>query len=142
VLVADHRELQGLLDRAAAAPGPAQEAGLLGELADRIHAHVSTEESVVHHALRAEAGNMGELLDLSDGRHATIGQLVALLRNLGAGDDRLPSVLASLAAEFGHDVDLEERSILPEARDALSRERLVELGRAVRERLEAAGAHV
>jgi Hemerythrin HHE cation binding domain len=134
VLTAEHRELDAWLASVESEPGSPEAPATTGRIVVRMHAHLAAEEHTFHRHLREDVGNMAGLLDTSDGRHSTISQLLALLESADPADAaEVGRIVAALRQEFDDDVRLEEESIFPQARRALTRERLVALGRMLEE---------
>ena len=137
ILIAEHREIEAWLSSLRHDPGSREAADLIHRVVARLHAHVYMEEHTFYRHLREEIGNLGGLLDTSDGRHSVIGQLLVLLQSADPSDvGAVERVVAPLEHEFDDDVHLEEETIFPRVRLALPRERLVALGRMLQEERE------
>jgi Hemerythrin HHE cation binding domain len=130
ILTEEHREIEAWLDSLEHDPASAEVPDLIHRVVVHLHAHVDAEEHTFYRHLREEIGNLGGLLDTSDGRHTVIGQLLVLLKGTDPSDAAaVGRVVAPLKHEFDDDVHLEEETIFPRVRVALPRERLVALGR-------------
>jgi Hemerythrin HHE cation binding domain len=137
LLTAEHREIDSWLSSLEHDPGSSEAPDLVQRVLAHLHAHVDAEEHTFYRHLREEIGNLGGLLDTSDGRHTVIGQLLVLLKGTDPSDAAaVGRVVAPLKHEFDDDVHLEEETIFPRVRLALPRERLVALGRMVQEETE------
>jgi hemerythrin superfamily protein len=130
ILIAEHRELDAWLTRVEQEPRSADTPALVDRIRTHLRAHVDAEEHTFYAHLREDIGNMGGLLDTSDGRHSTISQLLSVLEETDPSDaPTVTRVVAALRYEFHDDVRLEEESIFPQVRTALTVEHLTALGR-------------
>jgi hemerythrin superfamily protein len=127
----DHRMMEQLFERLRDADGDRQV--LLDECAARLTAHSHAEEQKVYPVLaelNTEARD--EAYHGTDEHHETERLLHDLQRISPEGpdfDERLEGFIAAVA----HHVEHEERELLPALREALSTERLAELGAAFEE---------
>ncbi|MPZ65794.1 MAG: hemerythrin domain-containing protein [Pseudonocardiaceae bacterium] len=129
LILSDHRRFEdlfrGLRDRSS------DRSGLLGELSDVLVAHANAEEKEVYPALRRFRKVDDEEVEHGAEEHAEGHQaLLALLEVDDTESQDWEDQLEELVETINHHVDEEERTILNEAREAVSEERRAELGEA------------
>ncbi len=127
LILSDHRRFEdmfrGLRDR------NSDRNGLLGELADVLVAHANAEEREVYPALRRFRKVDDEEVEHGAEEHAEGHQaLLALLEVDDTSSQEWEDKLEELVETINHHVDEEERTILNEAREAVSDQRRAELG--------------
>lgn len=127
LILSDHRRFEdlfrGLRDRSS------DRSGLLGELSDVLVAHANAEEKEVYPALRRFRKVDDEEVEHGAEEHAEGHQaLLALLEVGDTGSQDWEDQLEELVETINHHLDEEERTILNEAREAVSDERRAELG--------------
>lgn len=137
ILIADHREIGAWLRRLEHDPSSAEARDLVPRVVAHLRAHIRLEEDALYPHVREEIGNLGGLLDTSDGRHSVIGQLLTLLEDTDpSAAAAVARVVAPLQHELDDDLHLEEDTIFPRVRLGLTRERLMTLGRRLQEERE------
>ncbi len=129
LILSDHRRFEdlfrGLRDR------NSDRSGLLGELSDVLVAHANAEEKEVYPALRRFRKVDDEEVEHGAEEHAEGHQaLLALLEVDDTESQDWEDQLEELVETINHHVDEEERTILNEAREAVSDGRRAELGEA------------
>lgn len=129
LILSDHRRFEdlfrGLRDR------NSDRSRLLGELADVLVAHANAEEREVYPVLRRFRKVDDEEVEHGAEEHAEGHQaLLALLEVSDSSSQDWEDKLEELVEAINHHVDEEERTILNEAREAVSDKRRNELGEA------------
>jgi len=139
ILKADHREVEQLFKKLADSEEGSARNDLVGELVRKLTAHMEIEENVLYPSVRA---NVGE----EDEEEATIehglardgmGTMASMVDVPGFG-----AAVEMLKGGVSHHVEEEETQLLPELKDAISRDEWVALGDAIAAAKEAAGLPV
>ncbi len=139
ILKADHREVEQLFKKLADSEEGSARNDLVGELVRKLTAHMEIEENVLYPSVRA---NVGE----EDEEEATIehglardgmGTMASMVDVPGFG-----AAVEMLKGGLSHHVEEEETQLLPELKDAISRDEWVALGDAIAAAKEAAGLPV
>lgn len=127
LITQDHREVEALFERLEKEPD--QRPMLVPVVAALLVAHSRAEEAEVYPAARDEAGEADDVAH-SQEEHAEAEQLLERLKVLDHASAEFDSALQELIEAVRHHVEEEESSVLPGMREALSTERLDELGEA------------
>jgi hemerythrin-like domain-containing protein len=139
ILKADHREVEGLLKKLADSDEGAERSGLADELVMKLSAHMEMEESIVYPSVTANVG--ADDAEEAEVEHGLAGEgldkLVSMVDAPGFG-----AVVEMLRGGISHHVEEEETQILPELKDAISREEWLALGDAIAQAKEDAGLPV
>jgi len=117
----DHRRMEQLFDRLRSGHGDRQQ--LLDECAARLTAHSHAEEQMVY----PELATAGPALHGADEHHSAERMLHDLQRVSPEGPD-FDDLLEDFAAAVEHHIEEEETELLPALRDAVTAERLIEIG--------------
>jgi hemerythrin superfamily protein len=121
----DHREVEGLF--AKFKQDGAKETAI--RICEELDAHASAEEAVFYPVVRSEVPDGAKLAEEGKHEHDEARQLIGRIKNT---EDA--TILAELVRELEkaitHHVSEEESEMLPKARQALSAERLAEMGTA------------
>ena len=125
-LVADHRVIDGLLERLELGDG--DRAYLVEEVLRALHAHSVAEERTVYAVLEEHTG-LAEAIEESFDVHGDIEHLLLGL-DVGAGDDRFLEQVLRLRAVVRHHVHEEEEVILQQAAAIVGLEESREMARA------------
>jgi hypothetical protein len=119
LLVADHREVQGLFDEyrrlADRDAEPAERTPLAEEICTLLTVHAAIEEEIFYPEARA-AGVDGALLDEAEVEHAAAKDLVAQLRDSDAGAALYDARVKVLGEYVEHHVGEEERELFAKCR--------------------------
>jgi|SRR5829696_6641036 len=139
ILKADHREVEGLLTKLADTDEGSEREQLANEVMAKLTAHMEMEESIVYPPVRTEVGAEDEEEAEVEHRLAREGlqKMMSMLEAPGFG-----AAVEMLKGGITHHVQEEETQILPELKEALSREQWTALGDAIAEAKEAAGLPV
>jgi hemerythrin-like domain-containing protein len=139
ILKADHREAEKLIEQLAETEeGPKREA-LLDELTMKLTAHMEMEERIVYGPLAQEVGAEDE--EEAEIEHnlarETLQKLRAMVDVPGFG-----AVVEMLKGGISHHVEEEETQLLPDLKDAVSKEEWAAMGDAIVKAKRAAGLPV
>jgi len=139
ILKADHREAEKLLDRLAESDEGAERQKMVEELAMKLTAHMDMEESLVYPSVKTSVGEEDE--EEAEIEHGLaregLQKLQSMVEMPGFG-----AAVEMLKGGIMHHVKEEETEILPELKDAMSREEWAAMGDAMAEMKEAAGLPV
>lgn len=125
-LVADHRVIDGLLERLELGEGDRED--LVEEVSRALLAHAKAEERTVYAVLEEQDGLAAEIEEAFD-EHGDIEHLLLSL-DAGAGDDRFLDQILRLRAAVRHHVHEEEEDILQRASHSIGLEESREMARA------------
>lgn len=139
ILKADHREVEKLLDKLADSDEGAEREQMVEELAFKLTAHMEMEERIVYPPVKTEVGEEDEEEAEIEHNLAREGiqKLQELIEAPGFG-----AAVEMLKGGISHHVEEEEKELLPDLKDALSREEWLAIGDALAEAKEAAGLPV
>lgn len=139
ILKADHREVEKLLTKLADTEEGADREALAEELVTKLTAHMKMEESLIYPAVAEHVGAEDE--EEAEVEHQLVREglekMEAMLEVPGFG-----AVVEMLKGGISHHVAEEETQLLPELKDALSREEWTALGDSLVQAKEAAGMPV
>ena len=121
----DHREVEGLF--AKFKRDGAKETAL--QICDELDAHAGAEEAVFYPVVRSDVPDGAKLADEGKDEHGEARQLIGRIKNT-EDDAHLAELVTELEQAVSHHVSEEESEMLPKSRQALSAERLDELGTA------------
>jgi len=139
ILKADHREVEKLLDQLADSEEGDDRAAMLEELVTKLSAHMEMEEAIVYPPISTEVGaEDGEEAEVEHGlAREGLTKLQSMAEAPGFG-----AAVEMLKGGISHHVEEEEGQLLPELKDALSREDWLAIGDAIVQAKEAAGLPV
>lgn len=139
ILKADHREVERLLTKLADTDEGQEREKLVQEVTLKLSAHMEMEESLVYPSVAENLGAEDEEEAQVEHTLAREGleKLTAMMEAPGFG-----AVVEMLKGGIKHHVDEEESQLLPELKDALSREEWVAMGDQIVAAKEAAGLPV
>src|SRR3974390_1210665 len=128
VLVAQHRDIQGMFDDVIEAAQRDLQASAVAALAEEMIAHVAAEEAVFYPAVRRALGGGGAVSSQLRGEPLEL--RVALRRVLEAevGDDSFARRLHALRALFDRHVQTEETQLFPQMQESVAKGDLEVLG--------------
>lgn len=139
ILKADHREVEKLLVKLADSDEGAERQKMVDELAMKLTAHMDMEESLVYPTVRTSVGEEDE--EEAEVEHGLaregLQKLQAMVDVPGFG-----AAVEMLKGGILHHVEEEETQLLPELKDAMSREEWAAMGDAIAEAKKAAGLPV
>lgn len=139
ILKADHREVKGLLTKLADTDEGPEREQLANELMTKLSAHMEMEESILYPPVKTNVGEDDE--EEAEVEHGLaregLAKMMSMLDAPGFG-----AVVEMLKAGISHHVEEEETQILPELKEAISRDEWVALGDAIAQAKEAAGLPV
>ncbi|WP_431902330.1 hemerythrin domain-containing protein [Nonomuraea sp. bgisy101] len=132
MITADHRDVERLFDRIR--KDTEDRPALLAELAAKFVAHSRGEEDLVYpEILETVPSERNQVREGTDEHHEAERMLLNLL-DVDPDDERFDPLLEEFVQAVTHHVQEEESEILPALKQAISRRRLEELGRAFSER--------
>jgi DUF438 domain-containing protein len=139
ILKADHREVEKLLDKLGESEEGSEREAMVEELATKLSAHMQMEETIVYPPITAEVGaEDGEEAEIEHGlAREGLRKLQTMVAAPGFG-----AAVEMLKGGIAHHVEEEEGQLLPELKDAISREDWLALGDALAQAKEAAGLPV
>lgn len=139
ILKADHREVEKLLTKLSDTDEGPERESLVEELTTKLSAHMEMEETIVYPPIVTNIGaEDGEEAQVEhDLAREALGKLSQMLTTPGFG-----AVVEMLKGGISHHVEEEEGQLLPELKDALSREEWMAMGDAIAEAKQAAGLPV
>ena len=128
ILKADHREAEKLLGKLAESEEGAERQQMVEELTTKLTAHMELEETIIYPAVREAVGEEDEEEAEVEHRLAREGldKLNSMVDVPGFG-----AVVEMLKGGIMHHVDEEENELLPELKDAISREEWAAMGDAL-----------
>ncbi|GAA1386281.1 hypothetical protein GCM10009639_09890 [Kitasatospora putterlickiae] len=140
---AEHRAVEDLLTRIEAGQGdPAERDRLIGRLTDLLFSHCAAEEEHLFPVVQHDVPDGGAIVFRCIHDHLAIGQYLADLQALPAGDPALDTLLRGLAELLRRHLAAEEERLFAAARKALpaaARNALAERLRADRAEIAEAG---
>ena len=128
ILKADHREAEKLLGKLAESEEGTERQQMVEELTTKLTAHMELEESIIYPAVREAVGEEDEEEAEVEHRLAREGldKLNSMVDVPGFG-----AVVEMLKGGIMHHVEEEENELLPELKDAISREEWAAMGDAL-----------
>lgn len=136
ILKADHREVEKLLAKLAETDEGAERQQLADDLVMKLTAHMEMEESIVYPPVGKEVGKEDQeeaTIEHGLAREA-LDKIAAMVEAPGFG-----AVVEMLKGGISHHVEEEETELLPELKDALSRDEWLAMGDSLAKAKEAAG---
>jgi hemerythrin-like domain-containing protein len=138
LLTAQHRAVEGLLDRLAnEIPGSSGFRQTFEDLADAIAVHTTIEEQIFHPAAKstAQSAETENMLESSVEEHLAVKRVLATMLDAESDDDVLAQLddLGGLTEE--HVIE-EEHQLFPRVRAAMDEEELQDLGDQMRELID------
>ena len=128
ILKADHREAEKLFGKLAESEEGTERQQMVDELTTKLTAHMELEESIIYPAVREAVGEEDEEEAEVEHRLAREGldKLNSMVDVPGFG-----AVVEMLKGGIMHHVEEEENELLPELKDAISREEWAAMGDAL-----------
>ncbi|MGH7659407.1 MAG: hemerythrin domain-containing protein [Vulcanimicrobiaceae bacterium] len=128
----DHREVQGMFDRAEDLGERAeQQRGRLGEqICMALEVHSKFEEQEFYPVFRERAEDHEEREQLLEAleEHGIVDRLVSELKSMNPSDERYEAKLMVVMESARHHIKEEEREMFPMVRELFEKEELIELG--------------
>ncbi len=106
---------------------PAVKKALAETICDALEIHATLEEEIFYPAMRPQAHDR-KVMDKSEPEHDEMRRVIAELRRTDAESPRHDELVFELMRDVVHHVADEETVLLPEAEQALGKDRLSELG--------------
>ena len=119
----DHREVEALFSEFEGT----QNASVATQICDELDRHASAEEAVVYPVIEAEVPEGKKMVSEATNEHKEARQLIGRIRRT-EDSTHLVELVGELKQGIQHHVQEEESQVLPKTRQALSPERLSELG--------------
>lgn len=139
ILKADHREVEKLLDRLAESEEGDERQKMVDELAMKLTAHMEMEEALVYPNIKTAVGEEDE--EEAEVEHGLaregLQKVQSMVETPGFG-----AAVQMLKGGIKHHVEEEETELLPELKEAFSREEWAAMGDAIAEAKQAAGLPV
>jgi len=136
ILKADHREVEQLLTKLAETDEGSERESMVAELEKKLTAHMDMEERLVYPVLKDKVGAEDE--EEAEVEHGLaregLQKLMGMMEAPGFG-----AAVEMLKGGISHHVQEEEGELLPELKDACTRDEWSELGDALVRAKEAAG---
>ena len=127
LLMAQHEEVEALIEQIEDSDDPSEKSVLFEALADRLAAHATIEEKLFYPAMMHESTR--ELLLEATEEHLAVKRLLADMMELDVGDERFDAKLAVLKESLRHHAhDQEEGVLFLEVEDMLDEDQLAALG--------------
>lgn len=127
LLMSQHEEVEDLIEQIESTDDPAEKGILFEALADRIAAHVATEEKLFYPAVLHETTR--ELLVEATGEHLAVKRVLADMMDLEPEDEHWSAKLLVLRDQFIHHAhDEEEDQLFPHVRELFDDDELAALG--------------
>ncbi|MGB9108441.1 MAG: hemerythrin domain-containing protein [Telluria sp.] len=106
---------------------PSVKKALAETICDALEIHATLEEEIFYPAMRTIAADR-KVMDKSEPEHMEMRRVIDELRGTDPGDSRHDELVFALMRDVVHHVADEETVLLPEAEQAMSKDRLSELG--------------
>lgn len=129
VIVQDHRDVERVFEELETGSGtPEQRKQLVDHVIADLVRHSVAEEQFMYPAARKATARGGEIVDHEIEEHAEAERVMAELEKCDPHSAEFEQRVEQLIDDVRHHVDEEERTLLPQLRDALSAEELQKLG--------------
>ncbi|NYI05281.1 hemerythrin domain-containing protein [Allostreptomyces psammosilenae] len=126
LITADHRVIEKLFDKLKSGKG--DRSALVEEVGRLLVAHSKAEEERVYPIVAKAAPDEKGQVRHSEEEHAEAEQLVERLRGTDPGAKEFDTLVEQLVDAVTHHVQTEETEVLPALREAVDRDRLLDLG--------------
>jgi hemerythrin superfamily protein len=120
----DHREVEDLFSKFQST----RDGSVASQICEELDRHANAEEQVVYPAIEADVPDGKSMVKEAVDEHKEARQLIGRIRQT-QDDGHLAELVTELQGAISHHVDEEESEVLPKMREAMSAERLDELGR-------------
>ena len=119
----DHREVEDLFAKFEAS----SDRSVAMQLCDELDRHAHAEERVVYPVIESDVPGGSEMANEATDEHKEARQLIGRIRNT-TDPEHLVELVKELQDAITHHVEEEESEVLPKTREAISTQRLDELG--------------
>jgi iron-sulfur cluster repair protein YtfE (RIC family) len=119
----DHREVEDLFAKFEAS----SDRSVAIQLCDELDRHAQAEEQVVYPVIESDVPGGSEMVKEATDEHKEARQLIGRIRNT-TDPEHLVELVKELQGAITHHVEEEESEVLPKTREAISSQRLGELG--------------
>ena len=127
LLMAQHEEVDALIEEIEDTEGPSEKARLFEALADKLAAHATIEEKLFYPAMMHETTR--ELLVESTEEHLSVKRLLADMMEIEPDDEHFAAKLTVLKEQVRHHAhDEEEDQLFPQVRELFDEDELAALG--------------
>lgn len=131
ILIADHREMVGLLELIEETADPAEQRALTDAATAEIVRHSVAEELFVYPVYKRVISGGADEVEHDKEEHKELEETLVELEDVDAEDPDFLRLIRELKDQLNHHVDDEESDQFPKLRATVSAEELVELGRKV-----------
>jgi hemerythrin superfamily protein len=128
IIEQDHREVEALFARYAAAADEAAKDEIVDQIRLALAPHAAAEEILVYPTVRRVHEQGGDKADHSIDEHQEIKRLLSEVDKLSAGDPSGDQKVQQLEQAVAHHVEEEETSVLPALRAGEDPQRLEQMG--------------
>src|SRR5438105_4921288 len=139
LLEQDHREVEKLFDRFEQARGDTEQKGkIVDEIVKELSIHAAIEEEIFYPEVKASVRDGEGLVAHSIDEHQEVKELLADLEKMSPSDPGFHQKVESVISDVKEHVEEEEGEMFPKLRDAISANRLLEIGEKLEEGKEKA----
>jgi hemerythrin superfamily protein len=133
LILHDHRNVEEFFTRYEQASEADEKLRLVAKMIEALSMHAAIEERVLYPLIDERLGGDEELKQHAVEEHEDARAVLIELEQLPVTDERFDEKVHALIADVRHHVEEEESELLPQLRDALSEDELLQLGRDLRE---------
>jgi hemerythrin superfamily protein len=126
-LTSDHREVTSLLDSIGTTTDPTQKRDLADTVITELVRHAVAEEMYVYPAMRDHLPDGEQVAKHDAEEHNELERTMKELESVETSDPRFDDLVEQLRSQLRHHVEDEESEQFPRLRQAIPREKLVEL---------------
>jgi hemerythrin superfamily protein len=132
LILQDHREVDSLFSRYESLTGDGdQKRDIVREIVRELSVHAAIEEQFLYPTMRNNLPDGSELVEEALEEHKEAKETLDALEKMTPGESGYDDRVRSLIRDVRHHVQEEEGELLPKLRDAVSQERLDQLGEAM-----------
>jgi hemerythrin superfamily protein len=132
LILQDHREVDSLFSRYESLTGDGdQKRDIVREIIRELSVHAAIEEQFLYPTMRSNLPNGAKLVEEALEEHKEAKEILNTLDNMTPEESGYDDRVRSLIQDVRHHVQEEEGGLLPKLRDAVSQERLDQLGEAM-----------
>jgi hemerythrin-like domain-containing protein len=132
----DHVKVKTLFDEFEQTSNKRSQGRIAREAILELDVHAGIEEEIFYPAFRSAAAEQ-ELTDIvleAEEEHHVVHLLISELREMSESDEHFEPKFIVLAENVRHHIEEEEQELLPQAKDVLGDDRLMELGQEMMQR--------
>jgi hemerythrin superfamily protein len=126
-LTTDHKEALWLLDQALSASNPEERRDLADTVISEVVRHAVAEEMYVYPAMREHLPDGDEMVSHDTEEHKELEEVMKQLEGVQATEPRFDELVREMREKLRHHASDEEAEQFPRLREAVPREKLVEL---------------